>query len=506
MMSFIRKSKYVALIGRLAILGMILGIASNGWAQGEPWVQKNNLSEARWTHSASVVEGKIYIIGGATSEPNSEFILPVEVYDPVTDSCMQKANIPTGRVALSTSVVNGKIYAIGGAIGNMIGPSGCSTVEEYDPISDTWTTKALMPTPRAALSTSVVDGKIYAIGGTLILYNLVGLSTVEMYDPATDTWTTKANMPTPRLGLCTAVVDGQIYAIGGSILSPAGPIVEAYNPETDTWTTKTDMPTARRNFATSVLDGNIYAIGGWVRSSYYAFRTVEQYDPITDTWVTKTDLPVARSCLSASTVNRKIYAIGGTDKTHPCPALSTVYEYDAAADTTSATSVGWVNIYGTITYEGNQLCSMVLANGQHMFTCGQNEGFYDLTVPLDENGEITLYGFCSGFSPFKTVLTPEEALDYEIQMIRAAAGSKEIEVTVQTEAGITNPDFIRVNGTVTYNGQDLCTMVLANGQNMFTCGADLGAFDLEVPLDGNGEITLYCFCSGFAPFKDVFMP
>jgi hypothetical protein len=40
-----------------------------------------------------------------------------------------------------------------------------STVEEYDPKTNTWTKKANMPTPRVALSTSAVNGKIYAIGG-----------------------------------------------------------------------------------------------------------------------------------------------------------------------------------------------------------------------------------------------------------------------------------------------------------------------------------------------------
>ena len=141
-----------------------------------------------------------------------------------------------------------------------------------------------------------------------------------------------------------------------------------------------------------------------------------------------------------------------------------------------------------------------------MFTCGDSLGLYDLTVPLDENGEITLYGFCSGFFPFKTVLTPEEALDYEIQMTRASADSRQIEITLQTETGTINSDWVRIRGTVTYNGEDLCAMVLANGQNMFSCGNNLGTFDLEVPLDSNGEITLYVFCSGMAPYKEVFAP
>jgi hypothetical protein len=149
---------------------------------------------------------------------------------------------------------------------------------------------------------------------------------------------------------------------------------------------------------------------------------------------------------------------------------------------------------------------MVLGNGQYMFTCGNNLGQYNLEVPLDSNGQVTLYGFCSGFSPFKVVLGPYGTWNYDITMARAAAGSKEIEVTVESEPGTTNPNYFRVHGTVTYNGQDLCTMVLANGQNMFTCGSNQGMFDLEVPLDTNGEITLYSFCSGFAPYKYVFSP
>jgi subtilisin family serine protease len=167
----------------------------------------------------------------------------------------------------------------------------------------------------------------------------------------------------------------------------------------------------------------------------------------------------------------------------------------------------WLRIGGEIQAEDQTpLCAMVLANGQHMFTCGANPGRYELVVPLDEDRRITLYGFCSGFAPFKAVFTPEESLAFDITMARAAAGSREIEITVQTEPGTANPAWLRISGTVHYDGIPLCAMVLANGQSMFSCGADLGTFDREVPLDGNGEITLYVFCSGFAPYKNVFAP
>jgi hypothetical protein len=166
----------------------------------------------------------------------------------------------------------------------------------------------------------------------------------------------------------------------------------------------------------------------------------------------------------------------------------------------------WLTIAGTITFEGTPLCAMALANGQHLFTCGDTLGFYELDVPLDEHGKITIYGFCSGFVPFKTVLTPEGALSFDIPMTRAPEDCEEMEITVESTSGTINPNRTRINGTVTHEGSPLCTMVLANGQRIFSCGANLGTFDLEVPLDGNGEITLYVFCSGFGPYKQVFVP
>jgi C-terminal peptidase prc len=43
---------------------------------------------------------------------------------------------------------------------------------------------------------------------------------------------------------------------------------------------------------------------------------------------------------------------------------------------------------------------MILVNGQYMFTC-KTDGRFNLTVPLGSNNDITLYGFCGGFMPYK---------------------------------------------------------------------------------------------------------
>ena len=155
-------------------------------------------------------------------------------------------------------------------------------MEAYDPATDTWTKKADMPTARALLSTSEVNGKIYAIGGETPHHG-TALSAVEEYDPTTDRWTEKANMPTPRPYLSTSEVNGKIYAIGGvaqgALREPALSVVEAYDPATDTWTKEADMPTPRSNLSASAVNGKIYAIGGETRHDGLKVSTVEEYDP-----------------------------------------------------------------------------------------------------------------------------------------------------------------------------------------------------------------------------------
>jgi N-acetylneuraminic acid mutarotase len=306
-------------------LGGLSGKAGTSLAAEHTWAQKVDMPTARWMHSASVVDGKIYVTGGAGSEPDLEAISAMEVYDPVMDNWTTEADIPTPRAAFSTSVVDGKIYAIGGSPGAYV---PCSVVEEYDPAIGTWSSKAAMPTPRMGLSASTVDGKIYAIGGTVGL-PLAGINTVEAYDPVTDTWTRKANMPLGVWGLCTTVVNGKIYALGGRPGVLARPYVQEYNPATDTWTRKSDMPVGTSNMGSVVLGDKIIVIGGWLRSENDPYTIVQIYDPAKDIWTIEGDAPFLRASFSASVLNNRIYAIGGTDRPHPCPATSTVYELSA---------------------------------------------------------------------------------------------------------------------------------------------------------------------------------
>jgi N-acetylneuraminic acid mutarotase len=175
----------------------------------------------------------------------------VEVYDPETDTWTARADMPTPRSHMTVSALGGKIYAIGGGARIVAGRSGewLPLLEVYDTATNRWARAADLPTPRSAHSSSVVDGRIYVMGGTFgrgsassaeeLMRTVRTLSVVEVYDPASGRWTRAADLATARGWFSTSVVNGKVYVVGGHSLAPdAGtlgvkitfPGIEVYTP------------------------------------------------------------------------------------------------------------------------------------------------------------------------------------------------------------------------------------------------------------------------------------
>ena len=91
------------------------------------------------------------------------------------------------RFFAQLAAVNKNLYLLGGATVDPCGTtSGVTSVESYCPTSDTWTILESNLAPRAECGCTVINNKIYVVGG----YNWdVGerLKTAEVYDVETDT-------------------------------------------------------------------------------------------------------------------------------------------------------------------------------------------------------------------------------------------------------------------------------------------------------------------------------
>jgi hypothetical protein len=192
------------------------------------------------------------------------------------NSWISRAPMHVARGGLGVAVVNDKIYAIGGS--SITGTYGAftgeivGTNEEYNPATDTWTTKKPMPTPRYGFATTVFNNKIYCIGGENGA-SYTGAN--EVYDPATDTWETRTPSSNPRYGISANVVGNEIYVMGGAANGKFSTINEVYNPANDSWSTKEPLPASACDYASGVFEGRIYIIQS---------ASVQIYNVENDTW------------------------------------------------------------------------------------------------------------------------------------------------------------------------------------------------------------------------------
>ena len=310
----------VSLLGLLLVEIFLTALpTSGGSVQVEPdrgtWRTAAPMPTKRTEVAAAALDGKIYVVGGFEKPSlgnvmNFAITRSVEMYDPATDQWTSKAPLPIGLHHVGIGVVDGRLYVIGGYAQSAFSVwKPMATVYVYDPAADSWTERAPLPTARGALSVTVHDGKLYAIGG---FDRKANNAQVEVYDPAQNEWTTAASLPTPRDHLATATVAGKIYAIGGRTngdYSQNLTVVEKYDPLTDRWKRASDLPTARSGITAAVVEDRIYVFGG--EGTVGTFNKNEAYDPESDAWQRMEPMPTARHGLGSAVMQRRIYVISG---------------------------------------------------------------------------------------------------------------------------------------------------------------------------------------------------
>lgn len=313
----------------IQLLAMAIITCVNQAFAGPPvWQQLTSAPQHLMGLHSETIDDNIYLFGGQDNvdgigEPTDQ----VAVFNVAAGTWSERAPMPTRRGFLGTAVLDGRIYVIGGSPNMGEYDPATAVVEVYDPASNRWGFAPPLVIARADLTASVVDGRIYAIGGTAHV-GVDALGVVEMYDPATKVWTRRADMPTPRLHLTSVAYNGEIYTFGGGPEWPVPlPSLEIYNASTDTWRKGADMPTPRIGLWAAALGDKIYVAGGlsWENE---ALATVEVYDPAADAWDTIADMPTARFLSAVTAAAGKLYVIGGAQSDYTALDVVEVFEPD----------------------------------------------------------------------------------------------------------------------------------------------------------------------------------
>ncbi|QED21132.1 kelch-like protein [Borealpox virus] len=180
---------------------------------------------------------KIYIIGGI--KPNGESSNQVLSIDISTKRLTIEPSLNDKRMGSTATVINGRIYVIGGQDGS----NYLNTVESWKPMDNTWRYDTPINYKRSNASAISVNNTIFVTGGSLIddSNNMIVINNMEKLDVYEDKQWSIIEMPMARVHHGIDSTFGMLYLAGGlSVTKQYGNLeksneISCYNPRTNMW-------------------------------------------------------------------------------------------------------------------------------------------------------------------------------------------------------------------------------------------------------------------------------
>ncbi|KAF3845050.1 hypothetical protein F7725_008213 [Dissostichus mawsoni] len=246
----------------------------------------------------------IYVAGGYRQHS----LASMEAYDPRRNVWLRLADMGSPCSGLGACALFGLLYTVGGRNLSLQNNTESSALCCYNPMTNQWSQQASLNTPRNRVGVGVVDGCIYALGGSQASTHH---NTVERWDPESNRWSFVCPMLVARLGAGVAACGGVLYVVGGYDGQNRWDTAEKYQPDTNTWQQLAPMTTIRSGLArnqweprasmqycrsahgVTVHQGRIFVLGGFNQNGFLS--SVECYCPDRNEWTCVTNMPVGRS-------------------------------------------------------------------------------------------------------------------------------------------------------------------------------------------------------------------
>ncbi len=254
------------------------------------WTAAAPMDGHRVGHTATLLpDGRVLVAGGGidTLDGLRDPLASAELYDPGSATWTATENMAEARYRhTATLLPDGRVLVAGGTSGSggVDLPLVLASAELYDPSTGSWTATGGMMQSHAGNTAQVPGAASFDEAATLLPNGRVllaggGVASAELYDPDSGTWTATGGMTQVRSGhTVTLLSDGTVLVAGGFgggfgrdpvVLASA----ELYDPDTGTWTATRSMQEVRSgHMATLLADGNVLVVGGGVVSA-------ELYDP-----------------------------------------------------------------------------------------------------------------------------------------------------------------------------------------------------------------------------------
>lgn len=289
------------------------------------WDGLPDMATARHGVAVAAVEKSVYAIGGSTAVGDNAATATAEVLKLPVRKAQPAAqwrslpDAPTPRLMMAWTVLNDKIWLMGGLRNGAV----LTTVESFDPQSGAWQTGPPLPIGLHHAAAATYHGEVVVVGGASD--NIADASN-KVFALRGNGWVELPAMTHARAAPAVAVVGDKLVVVGGQSDKKLVPQTEVFDGTS--WKDAADMPTPREHLA-AVSDGTfVYTVGGRFLSADKNSSAFERFDPASGEWTKLVGMPTPRGSYGATFIDGRVVAVGGEE---PTQVLAVVEAYDIGA-------------------------------------------------------------------------------------------------------------------------------------------------------------------------------
>jgi len=381
--------------------------------------------------------GKFYAVGGRASDSaGSDFTHPFE-YDPASNTWTTKsATYLDNQVNnMSCGVLNDSgtdyIYCVGGSAAGAT--TATDRVFRYDPISDTisavgasWPGDADQMTLPGGFS--VFNNKLYILGGFQI--NLAMTDQIWEFTPPSSWVQKNAVLPVQRGYVPATTIGSFIYTAGGSFWD--GTTLQdttdsfKYDPAADSITSIASIPRATAETRALNFNGEMYVMGGG-RTAPNPSNEVDIYDPGSNSWSTGDPFVTARRNFPTDTDGTNRIWLAGGYASDNVTLLSSMEIFNC-------TVVGDLNLVSAASVKGSFAIDLPLSgpSGVEDRSGGANKK-YTVVMTFDQN-IVSVGGASSTCGEVQSIVIDGQNVSINLVNVAHACDGSTITVTADSIA------------------------------------------------------------------------
>jgi N-acetylneuraminic acid mutarotase len=262
------------------------------------------METARSEHPAVVLDDEIVVLGGLVEAGvgRTGVTSSVEAYDPDTDTWRQLPELPEARHHGMAAVVVGRLFFIGGYT-----QGGNPSLAVWELVDGAWRNSQPLPLPAAAAAAVATDDAIYLVGG-------VPDGLFHRYDVAAGRWSALTPPMTQREHVAAAIVEEEVWAIAGRWMGEIFDTTEIYDPEAESWREGPTLTEPRSGFGAAVVGKVVIVAGGEVFDPDQALTSVERLNAEPEGWFPIESLPHGLHGNPLLAIGGDVYLPGGSTR------------------------------------------------------------------------------------------------------------------------------------------------------------------------------------------------